>query len=393
MASGARQGVDICIVLEKDVVHVARVLRQAGSLARHGWHVVVIGLSRDDQALPQTETVDGFTIIRVRPKLIKGVFPGKLDWVLRTLVGFLQMAFYLRRINARVYQGKDFTGLALVALAGIWRRPVVYDSAELYFERPMAALTRRLAPVLRPIEEFLARRAAFIITTSEGHADFLRQKWVVQPVAVRNGFDLRATSDRLPVHMNTRHVVAHSGWLIHGRHLDELVDALQYLPDDVGLLLVGDGVRKNSLKQRAEALGVGHRLEITGRLLPSQMVGTLAQATVAVSLFTSDYASYHLSLPNKFFEAVAAGLPLVTSPIPEVQRLVEDYEIGGVCDPADPKSIAQAVVTVLEPETLDRMRANVLRAQQVLNWETEERKLLDLYEKLFQWLTAAGGSS
>jgi glycosyltransferase involved in cell wall biosynthesis len=67
-----------------------------------------------------------------------------------------------------------------------------------------------------------------------------------------------------------------------------------------------------------------------------------------------------------------------------VKRLVEEYGIGVICDPSDPHSIADAVMLALEPDTLTAMQANMRRAQAELNWATEERKLIAIYDDLLR---------
>ena len=67
----------------------------------------------------------------------------------------------------------------------------------------------------------------------------------------------------------------------------------------------------------------------------------------------------------------------------EVKQLIETYDIGALCDPNDIESIARAILSVLEPDQLARLRENVRRAQQDLNWEAEEKKLIALYQDVF----------
>ena len=371
------------MIVDNDVAHDARVRKEAASLAAAGWRVVVVGISRSGPEPDERHEVDGYTIICVIARWFRASVGGKFGFLVRTIEGFLRASIYLRRVNAHVYHAHDFTGLVIVALAGIWRRPVVYDSHEIYFERPMQPLTQVLSYFLCPLERFLARRASRMIATTDSRAYYFEQHFGVRsPVIVRNAVDLRAKSSS-PVRFSVGlpYTVVHSGWLMHGRHLSELVAALPLLPENVSLVLVGDGWLRERLEDEARTLGVGDRFEVVGKIAPQQMVATLEQATLAVVLIESESVSYRLSLPNKFFEAVAAGLPIVATPIPEVKKMVETYELGVLCDPL-PESIAQAIMTVLEPETLKRIRANVSRARAELNWEAEERKIVQMYQEI-----------
>ena len=92
--------------------------------------------------------------------------------------------------------------------------------------------------------------------------------------------------------------------------------------------------------------------------------------------------SYQFAMPNKFFEAVAAGLPLVYGTTQEVSRLAQAYDFGVACDPNDPRSIAAAILKALEPETNAAYRVNAVKAREHLNWEREEQKLVALYQQI-----------
>lgn len=376
--------VDICMIVDNDVQRDPRVRKEAASLAAHGYRVVVIGISRSGVEPLQSENISGFQIYRVISRLGRHTIKGKAGSLIRTLEGFVKAAWQLRRMNARAYHAHDFQGLLIVALAGIWRRPVVYDTHELFFERQLPAITRRLTWILKPLERLLSRHARYVITVSDGCGEYLvRTYGIAEPVILRNAAELRhSTLNAIPVDSPGQHLVAHSGWLSEGRHLEQLVDALSCLPESVGLLLVGGGQLEEVLKNRAQSAGLSSRLLTLGVIESDQIVPTLRQATIAAVLIEGRFESYHYALPNKFFEAVAAGLPLVVSPIPEVKRLVEDYGIGTICDPSDPCAIADAIKTTLEADTLARMRKNMQQAQADLNWETEARKLIALYDNM-----------
>lgn len=381
--------VDICMIVHNDVAHDSRVLKEAASLAAHGWWVVVLGVCLGAENLPEREAVSGFTILRVTPRLFRDLLPGRMGQLLPLVPVFPLLSLRLRQINARVYHAHDFTGLLQVALAGIWRRPVVYDSHELFFDRPLPdvpAPVRWAIDRLRPLEKLLARRAAGVITVCDSIADRLAATLgILRPTVVRNAVDTRALGPTAAVfRTNGRRAIVHSGGLIGGRHLPELVASLAHLPQDIMLVLMGKGPLQPQLTDQARRLGVADRLLMIPPVPPASVAPTLSQADAAAVLIASQGDSYHHALPNKFFEAVAAGLPLVASPIPEVAGLVRRYDLGVICDPTNPAEIAQAIRTILEPGNLAHYRANVCRAREELNWEVEEGRLIAFYEAIFR---------
>jgi glycosyltransferase involved in cell wall biosynthesis len=154
------------------------------------------------------------------------------------------------------------------------------------------------------------------------------------------------------------------------------VTALKHLPPDVSLALIGDGKLRNQLVELAKNLGVSDRLLTVFPVNPFNISSTLSQTDAAVVLTSPDY---QIALPNKFFEAVAAGVPIVGTALPEVRALIERYDLGTICNPADPASIAEALMRVLAPENHARFKANSLKARDELTWESEEQKLVALY--------------
>jgi glycosyltransferase involved in cell wall biosynthesis len=202
-------------------------------------------------------------------------------------------------------------------------------------------------------------------------------------VVVRNAVDVRELTPAVPIprHANEK-IIAHTGVLLGGRHLPELIEALIHLPPDITLALIGDGKLRKQLIDHAQDLGVTDRVKMIFPVTPQNMPTTLAQADAAIMLITSKRLSYHLSMPNKFFEAVAAGVPIVSSPIPEVVNFISQYELGLICDPEDMNSVVETIMTILQPERNARFRANVLQMRDTLTWENEERKLVALYKRI-----------
>ena len=157
---------------------------------------------------------------------------------------------------------------------------------------------------------------------------------------------------------------------------------LAHLPDEVGLVLMGDGPLRAPLAREAERLDVTSRVAFVPFVPPTAVAPTLAQADAALVLVQSSGAHYDLTLPNKLFEAIAAGLPVVASATTALRRMVTEHGLGVLCDPADPQSIAKAIAVVTGTEA-QSYRANVRRAAAQFNWEADERRLLDLYAALF----------
>lgn len=365
----------------------ARVQKEAASLVRAGWRVIVVGLALTETDIPSVEAMDGYTIWRVIPPLPVGTTRSSWGKLLRLIVAIPLIIGRIRATGARVFHAHDFTALVLMWLAGIWRRPVIYDSHELFFDRWPSGSRYPLLPLIRairPLEGWLARRSVRVIVSSDEQGRVMQEQLgIAEPVLLLNAVDLREIEPAAVTYpVEGRRTIVHSGYLLHARHLPELVEALQYIPDDIALVLMGDGPLKPQLLEQAVLLGVQSKLVILSPVPIKAVASTLAQADAAMVLVSSAALHYDLAMANKFFEAIAAGLPIISSPTTAASAYMRRYDLGLLVDPTDPRAIAEAITAMLEPTTNAGFRANVLKARETLNWEHEERKLIGLYQRV-----------
>lgn len=268
-----------------------------------------------------------------------------------------------------------------------WDAPVVYDSHELWPHRNRADARRRKTWVLERVDRFFARKARAVVTVNESIARHMEDRYRIPEVVVLRNTPLlsagRPDEGIAPLHLPPPRLIYAGGIQTH-RGIEELIQAMPSIPQGT-LVLIGPGNERyrESLEKLAETHGVHERVRFTGLVKQEALVATIAQGDVGFALIKNYCLSYYLSLPNKFFEYLHAGLPVIASDFPEMRRLVDRYEVGVTCDPADPAAIAKAVTDLLgRPDDMERMRKNAQRAAAEVNWESESKHLLNLYRRL-----------
>jgi len=116
-----------------------------------------------------------------------------------------------------------------------------------------------------------------------------------------------------------------------------------------------------------------------------------ASATLGLIAYSTVSLNFRFALPNKFFEYLMAGVPVLSSALPEVANLIEKYRVGHIVDPCTPERIAEAINDLLgNPALIADLRENALEAARSLHWGEEEKKLLGLYQDLAVASTSAG---
>jgi glycosyltransferase involved in cell wall biosynthesis len=275
------------------------------------------------------------------------------------------------------------------------RARYAYDAHDAYFESPTTGPggdARAELPgyfAWQRLERRCVRGASYFTTATDGVADLLEERFGRRPAVIRNCQDSRLNR---PVAIGLRERLGLSGsdYLLVsiGNYRPAMgtadLEALRHLPDDVHLALVGRGYeeKRDAIVER----DLGARVHLIEAVPPSEVADFVGSADVAVILYQPANRNYERMLPNRFFHALAAGLPvLYPQKSFEIAALAERYGLGIPVDPHDPDSIAAAVSRLRgDRELAGRLRAGAERARQQESWEHEERRFLALVEEVLE---------
>ncbi|MFH1278805.1 MAG: glycosyltransferase family 4 protein [Candidatus Eisenbacteria bacterium] len=355
-----------------------RVLKEARSLIGAGHRVTLIAL-REDDSLPAESTEEGIRVIRLRIR--------RWGWKKgRYAEYFLRAALAGFGTGADVYHAHDLDTLLPASIASrLRRRPLVYDSHELFTETHFLVGREKERRIWSRIERALIGRARRIITVSEPIADELTRRYGVEPPRViRNcpAYHPPPEPVRPEGAAPDEPILLCQGYMQKGRGLEALVGAMNHLSRG-RLVLLGDGEMKEELANLVGLLELESRVSLHPAVPIEDLPPRTAAATLGFIVYSGASLNFLYALPNKFFEYLMAGVPVVASPLPEIVKLVKEHGVGRIVDPVTPENIAKVVGDLLDhPEELARMRENCLRAAKDLHWGIEERKLLEIYESL-----------
>ncbi|PFG32508.1 glycosyltransferase [Sanguibacter antarcticus] len=279
---------------------------------------------------------------------------------------------------------------AMVAASRV-QVPFVYDSHELWTQRNVAGRRLVATQVERWIERQGVRRAAAVITVSPSIATYLQSTYGLEqaPVLVRNVPPAaQRTTDRTEGRLrrlaglaDEARVIAYGGRITMNRGLEETIDALGELPADVHLVVLGYGVAGyvDGLRTRAREAGVAERVHFVGKVPSNEVSLALADADASIVFVRPTCLSYRWSLPNKLFESIHGGLPIVAADLPDTRQIVEEHGVGEVFESSHPLVMAQTILRVIDDP--ERYRAASRHAATQLTWEGESVHLLEVYRR------------
>jgi glycosyltransferase involved in cell wall biosynthesis len=294
--------------------------------------------------------------------------------------------------GADIYHGMAYMGIP-VALA-LGRRQgasaVIYDARDIYVDaHNLARLPRPARALLGRIERRWARRANRVVTVNTGYAEVMAARWGIgQPLVVMNCSDARLAPrdrrfhDRLGLSAGTPVVLYHGG-LSPERGIEQLIAAIAELPRCV-LVLMGYGALESRLPAMIAEHGLADRVRLLPPVPPGELLDWVAAADIAAMPIQASTLNHRLTTPNKLFEAMAAGVPVVASDLPGMSRIIEETGCGLTCDPADPSSIAAAIRRIVDdPTAAERMSAAGLAAASgTYSWTGQVEKLAAEYTSL-----------
>ncbi len=380
----------VVMLVRNPYTHDTRVEKEARALRSAGYGVVVIA---DAVAgLPQhelREDVDVFRVERPRWRV-----PG-----LSFLLHEWRLSRRLVSLRPDVLHAHDSNALMPVAIASrCTRAPFVYDAHDLWLHRPRRERSKLYHFLQNAyyslIERLLVPRAAATITVSAPIVRHLERRYSLRKVALvpnfPDGIDSGALGAReirsLPGMEQVpaaAPIVLYLGGLMAGRGLENLIKAMVFV-DSAHAAFLGSGHQREELVALSCRLGLADRVHLLDPVPGSEVIAYSASATIGVSPIVPSCLNYRYSLPNKLFQYMAAGIPVVASDFPQVRDVVIGSGAGLVVDTMDPRAIAEAINRLVrDPSEGAAMGARGRHAvAQTYRWEAAARTLLKVYARI-----------
>jgi glycosyltransferase involved in cell wall biosynthesis len=370
----------ICFTFFGDIQYDSRLSKCARTLSEEGYKVtaVIAGEKREKRESPG---IDLKTIFIPRSR------SGKLRFL-----SYYSKAFWpALRSKADCYFASDLYSLPVAYLVAKFRRArLIYDSRELYSS--IAALRDRqhIQRFWSYVERKIIFRADLVFTVNDALADSISNRYSIPKPTTLLNCPRKQTirkSDRIRSILAippTTKILLYQGGLQPGRGIHIMLSTIRKIGDAV-LVLMGSG----SLKGEILAMIKRERLEQKVFVIDAVQVDDLLEYTssayAGLCLIENYGESYYHSLPNKLFEYVAAGVPVVASNFPEMSRFVDSNRVGICVDPEKEDEIAAAIQRILTDTELHKTFVRHCgETASRYTWENESLKLVGAIERLME---------
>jgi glycosyltransferase involved in cell wall biosynthesis len=384
----------ICMLVLTPAATDWRIIREATALRKAGYAITIVDVEIDS-ARPARERHEGIDFLHTfdAPRNTRNYGPvSTWPWLLSKAARMFRTLWPVLSTPAQAYHAHDITALPACYLAAVLRgKALVFDAHELPLTQDYIMRRPLLTRFSRGLLRLMMRRCTQTITVSPPLVSELSRLYG-GPTAtlVRNipEYQEPPRDRRLHHHFGlppSTKIALYQGGFQSNRSLDILVRAATSLKTGTVIVLMGAGSHREHLADLIAELRVGDRVKLKEFVPYAELLAWTGSADLGLTIFTPDVSlSIRHCLPNKLFEYLMAGVPVLSTRLDAVVDLTHHYGVGRCVESTDPQAVAQAIDSLLaDSNELHAMRERALRAcKSELRWDVEALNLIAMYRPI-----------
>jgi glycosyltransferase involved in cell wall biosynthesis len=358
-----------------DLVTDNRVNKTCLTLVESGFDVVLIGRELP-ASLPLPEWP--FAAIRMRLLFLKG----PLFYFFFNIRLFFKLLFKKADL---LYANDLDTLLPNYLVSKIRSIPLIYDSHELFCDVPELLNSPTKRKIWQRIESKIVPKLRTCITVNESIAKIFEERYKVKFNVIRNisdtveGFKPK-TKPELGMPIDKRIILMQGAGINIDRGAEELVDAMQFINEAV-LYIIGSGDVWKILEQKVKSQFLSEKVKLINKIPKKELMHYTYNADLGLSIDKNTNLNYYYSLPNKIFDYIQAGTPVLASKLPQIENIITHYKIGEFIDDHEPQTIAAKINEMLSSAKLQDYKENTCKAANELSWTNEKQKLKAIFSQ------------
>ena len=360
-----------------DLVTDNRVNKTCMALIECGYDVTLVG-----RKLSNSLPIPNWTFKTIRLKMI--FKKGPLFYFFFNL-----RLFFVGLINKTdLFYANDLDTLApLFLLSKLKKKPLIYDSHELFCEVPELKSSRIKKSIWQKLEGYIIPKLKTCITVNDSIAKIYEAKYNVPFYIIRNISDFDQTfipksRVQLSLPEDKKIILLQGAGINVDRGAEELIDAMEFVQNAV-LYIIGSGDVWENLKQKVLFnKNIQNKVVLINKLPKSELINYTFNADIGLSIDKNTNLNYLYSLPNKIFDYIQAEIPILASRLPEIENIILQYKIGDFIDDHNPKTIANKLNEMLYSQQLSSYKKYLAIAKKEITWKSEKEKLLTIIKNI-----------
>lgn len=359
----------ITFTVTNDLNYDQRMQRICGSLQANGYNVKLIGVKRKKSSELSTQI---FEQKRISILFEKGfLFYAEYNF---------RLFFYLFFCKTDAYCAIDLDTIIPNYFASVLRRKKrVYDAHELFTELNEVVNNKKVKLVWDKVESFAVPKFKNGYTVNQFMKDEFERRYKVNYEVVRNIPIYQPTNQ--PINQLTNQLI-YQGAVNFGRGFEQLIPAMKNVNAELHIYGIGNFYKQ--VEELIAANNLENKVKLFGATLPDELKQITPTAKIGITIFAAKGLNQYYSLANRFFDYIMAGIPQICVNYPEYKILNDEFNIAVMVDDIEIDTLANAINKLLTNEVLySRLKQNCIVAREKLNWQNEEKKLLNFWKNIF----------
>ncbi len=364
------------ISVTNDLVTDRRIDKASLALIKTGFSVVMVGRrKRDSLSLEKREYYT--------KRMFLFFEKGPLFYVEYTI----RLFFYLLFHKSDLLISNDLdTLLPNYLVSRLKKTPLIYDTHEYFTGVPELVNRPFVRRFWKRIEKWIFPKLDNIITVNNSIASLYNKEYNVNIKVVRNippKPDSSENMSRKELGLPEKKpiILLQGAGINVQRGAEEAIEAMQFI-DNALFLIIGSGDVIDILHNLVKKLNLNEKVLFLPKQPFDRLIHYTKCADIGVTIDKNTNINYRYSLPNKLFDYINAGIPVLASSLVEIKHIVEKYDIGVLIESHDPEHIAMKIKYMLEnKKRTAHWKENLKKASLELDWNTEEKVLLKIFSK------------
>jgi len=360
----------IIISVTNDLATDQRVIKTCDCFNELGYEILLIG--RKLKNSPELK----FPFKTIRFKLLFN--SGFLFYAEYNLRLFVELLFRKKTV---LYANDLDTLLPNYLINRLTSSKLIYDSHEYFTEVPELIARPRVRAFWLRIERCIFPKLKNVITVNYKIAEIYKNKYKVPVTVIRNipkPYAIKKT-DSFSILEKEQKFIIYQGSLNLGRGLELMINSMLHLKG-YKLLIVGDGDISGKLKNQVERLHLQDQVVFLGRILPNKLKIITRQAELGLSLEEDLGLNYRYCLPNKVFDYIYAGIPILVSDLPILKELLAENKIGTCLLDRNPEALANQIENMILNK--HEFSNGIEKANATYNWNNEQKTLVNFINEI-----------
>lgn len=366
--------------LFNEFVKDIRVLKENVSFAQNNFDALLVATMQ--KGLPPKESIKGFNVERIEINYIP-ILPFQLFFF------WLKCVWKYRK--EKIFHCNDLYALpagVLIKLLFNKNAKVVYDAheheteAHVYHGKPVIKF------FAKKIERWAIKYADAVICVSESIAnDYVRLYNIPKPHIVLNAPPYKTYEktnylrEKFNIPQDVK-IILYQGEYLKGRGIENITEGFKkYKGDKYVSVFLGYGAHAYIVE---EAAAVCNKIFVHPAVSQDEFMKIVCSADYGIHIMENTCLNHDYALPNKLFEYIMAGLPVIVSNLTEMKRVVELHKIGVVLNENSPNGLLDALENKLPNVNYSELYANLNRAAKQYNWENQEIVLNNIYQSFIK---------